>query len=131
MNSQVVLVLSNHANRDLVQTLSRAGFDPQVWGSMRHSLDKLHQQKFAAVIVDRKFTHADALEFILNVRDINQKIPVVVIGSEKDEQMDKEIMRQNRTIILNGADGKDISAETLERAIKMNENENVQQYSHK
>jgi FixJ family two-component response regulator len=124
MNSQAVLVLGNHANRDLVQTLSRIGFAPQVWGSMRHSLDKLLHQRFAAVIVDRKFTHADVLEFILNVRDINQEIPIIVIGSGKDEQMDQRIRRQNCTI-LNGTNGKDVPAEKLAYAFKMNENKNV------
>ncbi|MBN2316281.1 MAG: hypothetical protein JXM79_20300 [Sedimentisphaerales bacterium] len=126
MNSQAVLVLGNHANRDLVQTLSRVGFASQVLGRMRHSLDKLLHQGFAAVIVDRKFTHADVLEFILNVRDIKQEIPIVVIGSGKDEQMDQKIRRQNFTTILNGANGKDVPAEKLAHALKMNEKKNVQ-----
>jgi DNA-binding NtrC family response regulator len=125
MNSQAVLVLGNHANRDLVQTLSRVGFTPHVWGSMRHSLDKLRHQTFAAVIVDRKFTHADILEFILNVRDINQNIPVVVIGSGPDEQIDRKIMRQNHTIILNGSNGTKIPTEQLVQAVNMKENDNV------
>jgi FixJ family two-component response regulator len=126
MNSQAVLVLGNHANRDLVQTLWRIGFAHQVWGSMRYSLDKLLHQRFAAVIVDRKFTHADVLEFILNVRDINREIPIVVIGSGKDEQMDQKIKRQNCTTILIGANGKDVPADKLAHALKINENENVQ-----
>lgn len=125
MKSKAVLVLGNHANRDLVQTLSHVGFVPQVWGSMRHSLDKLLPQRFAAVIVDRKFTHADVLEFVLNVRDINKEIPVVVIGSGKDEQMDKKIMRQNRTMILNENNSKNVLVEKLAHALKTNENENV------
>lgn len=127
MKSQAVLVLGHHANRDLVQTLSRVGFPPQVWGSMRHSLDKLRHQKFAAVIIDRKFTHADVLEFILNVRDINHKIPVLVIGPGQDEQMDRKILRLNHTVILNGSNGANISSEELAHAIHMKkENDNVQ-----
>ena len=125
MNSQAVLVLGNHANRNLVQTLSRVGLTPQVWGSMRHSLDKLRHQKFSAVIIDRKFTHADVLEFILNVRDIDQKIPVLVLGSGQDEQMDREILRLNHTIILNGSNGANISSEELAHAMHMKENDNV------
>jgi FixJ family two-component response regulator len=125
MNSQAVLVLGNHANRDLVQTLSRVGFAPQVWASMRHSLDKLLHQRFAAVIVDRKFTHADVLEFILNVRDINREIPIVVIGSGKDEQMDQKIRIQGGTIMLNGSERDNVLGEKLADALKGSENQDV------
>lgn len=125
MNSQAVLVLGNHANRDLVKTLSRVGFIPQVWGSMRHSLEKLVQQRFTAVIVDRKFTNADVLEFILNVRDINQEIPVIVIGSGSDERIDKKIIRLGQTIILNGSGRDDTLGERLARALKDSKNGNV------
>ncbi len=125
MNSQTVLVLGNHANRELVKTLSHVGFVPQVWGSMRHSLDKLLHQRFAAVIVDQKFTNADVLEFILNVRDINQQIPVVVIGSGGDERIDGKISRLSRTIILNGSGQDDELGERLVHALKDCENGNV------
>ena len=118
MNSQAVLVLGNHANRDLVKTLSRIGFAPQVWGSMRHSLEKLVQQRFAAVIVDRKFTSADVLEFILNVRDINKQIPVVIIGSGSDKRIDKKISRLGQTIILNGSGRDDTLDERLAYVLK-------------
>jgi len=125
MNSQAVLVLGNHANRDLVQTLSSVGFVPQVWGSMRHSLQKLVHQRFAAVIVDRKFTNADVLEFILNVRDINEEIPVIVIGPGNDERIDKKISRLGRTIMLNGSERDDTLGEKLIHSLKGSKNENV------
>jgi two-component SAPR family response regulator len=118
MNSQAVLVLGNHANRNLVKILSNVGFAPQVWGSMRHTLDKLIHRKYAAVIIDRKFTNADVLEFILNVRDINQQIPVVVIGSGSDERIDRKISRLDGTIILNGSGRDDTLGEKLAHAIK-------------
>ena len=125
MNSQAVLVLGNHANRELVKTLSRVGFVPQVWGSMRHSLEKLVYQKFSAVIVDRKFTRADVLEFILNVRDINQQIPVVVIGSGSDKRIDKKIGRLGHTIILNGSGRDDTLGERLANVLNDSKDENV------
>jgi DNA-binding NtrC family response regulator len=125
MNSEAVLVLGNHANRDLVKTLSRIGFAPQVWGSMRHSLEKLVQQRFTAVIVDRKFTSADVLEFILNVRDINKQIPVVIIGSGRDKRIDKKISRLGQTIILNGSGRDDTLGERLAHVLQDSKDENV------
>lgn len=123
MNSQAVLVLGNHANRDLVEVLSNIGFAPQVWGSMQHSLDKLQHEKFAAILVDRKFTHADVLEFILNVRDIDKNISVVVIGPAKDERIDRTILKQERTIVLSEVESKDRFAEKLSQALNRSDNE--------
>jgi len=123
MNSQAVLVLGNHANRDLVEVLSGLGFASQVWGSMQHSLDKLRHEKFAAILVDRKFTHADILEFILNVRDIDKNISVVVIGPAKDERIDRTILKQDHTIILREFESRDRLAEKLAQALNRSDNE--------
>jgi len=117
MNSQAVLVLGNHAHRDLVEVLSGLGFASQVWGSMQHSLDKLRHQKFSAILVDLKFTHADVLEFILNVRDIDKKIPVVVIGHGTDERIDRKIAKQDHTIVLSEVESGDKLAEKLEQVL--------------
>jgi FixJ family two-component response regulator len=125
MNSKDILVLGNHAQRDLMQSLSRVGFVPQVWGSMRHTLDKLLHQRFAAIIVDRKFTNADVLEFILNVRDINKEIPVVVIGSGNDERIDIKISELGRTTILNGSERDNKLGDKLIQVLKCSEKEDV------
>jgi len=126
MKSQAVLVLGNHAKGDLVQTLLSAGFVPQMWASALHSLEKLRRRRFAAVIVDRKFINADVLEFILNVRDINEQIPVVVIGRGKDERIDAKIRRQRRTMILNGSRRDNTLGEKLVDTLRMNEGANAQ-----
>jgi two-component SAPR family response regulator len=117
MNSKAILVLGNRANRDLVEVLSSVDFIPQVWGSMRHSLDKLFHQRFVAVIIDRKFTHADVLEFILNVRDIDKKVPVVVIGNGKEEGIDKKIAKQDYTTVLGDFESGEKLAEKIEQVI--------------
>jgi hypothetical protein len=74
------------------------------------------------VIVDRKLTHVDVLEFILNVRDINQEIPIVVIGQGSDERIDRKIIKQDRTVILNGSEMEDTLTERLAQVLKVNEN---------
>ena len=107
MKSQIVLVLGNIANRELVEVLSGLGFASQVWGSMQHSLEKLRHQKFTAILVDQKFTHADVLEFILNVRDIDKKVPVVVIGNGADEKITRKIANQDHTTILSEVENND------------------------
>jgi len=120
MNSQDVLVLGNNANRELTEVLSRFGFIPQVWQSMQHSLEKLKHQKVCAVLVDRKFTHADVLEFILNVRDIDAHVPVLVIGCGSDENIDKKIIRQAHTIVLDRVHYRDELGGRLKEVVKEN-----------
>lgn len=125
MKSEAILILGNHANRELAQILSGIGFVARVWGSMRHSLDKLRHEKFAAVIVDRKFTHADVLEFILNVRDIDREIPLVVIGYGKDEKMDARIKKQKCTIMLTDSKGDDWLADQLTNVLRGGQKQDV------
>jgi hypothetical protein len=118
MKSNAVLVLGNHAKGDLMQTLLSAGFVPQMWGGVLHSLEKLRLRRSSAVIVDRRLTHTGVLEFILNVRNVKQQLPVVVVGRGKDERIDAKIRRQDRTIILNGSRREDTSSERLIQALE-------------
>lgn len=127
MSSQAVLILGNHANRDLAQAVANAGFAPQVWGSMRHSLDKLVRERFAAVVIDRKFTRADVLEFILNIRDIDKTIPVVVVGPGKDERIERKIVDQDHTVVLAEFEGAETLAQKLAEALGMNKKEDIQE----
>lgn len=122
MNSQAVLVLGNHAHSHLVEVLSGLGFDSQVWGSMQHSLDKLRHNKFAAILVDLEFTRADVLEFILNVRDLDREVPVVVIGKVKDGRIDNMIARQANTKVLTDFENRDRFVEKLAQVLNGSEN---------
>jgi DNA-binding NtrC family response regulator len=125
MKPQAVLVLGNHGNRKLIEVLSDSGFVPEVWGSVQHSLGKLKRQKFGAVLVDRKFTRADVLEFILNVRDMDADVPVLVIGSGP-ETIDRKIREQARTVVVGGVEDGDELCLELQEAVRGKENRSVQ-----
>ena len=125
MNSQALLILGSQANQEYVEALAKIGFVPEVWGSVRHSLDKVRRRRLSGVVVDRKFTHADVLQFILNVRDINRTIPVVVIGSGKNKRIEGKINKQDRTVVLSESDRGQELAKELAHAIGGDESENV------
>jgi DNA-binding NtrC family response regulator len=125
VKSQALLILASHRSQEYVEALSKIGFVPEVRGSVRHSLDKVRRQRFSGVIVDRKFTHADVLEFILNVRDINRTIPVVVIGSGKDKRIEGKINKQDHTRVLGEFDRGQTLAKELAHAFGVNGRENV------
>lgn len=121
VNSQAVLILGNYANKNLVQAVASIGLTPQVFASMRQCLGKLVRERFAAVVIDRKSTDADVLEFILNVRDIDKAIPVAVVGRGKDERIEKKIINQDYTVILAELEKVEALAQRLSEAVKMNE----------
>ncbi len=125
MNTQAVLIFGNHANRKLVQGVVSTGLTPQVCTNMRQCLDKLVHERFAAVVIDRKFTDADVLEFILNVRDIDTTIPIAVVGPGKDERIEKKIIKQDHTVVLAELERAEILAQRLSDAFQVNEDEGV------
>jgi FixJ family two-component response regulator len=125
MQSKGLLILGSHRSQEYVEALANIGFVPEVWGSVRHSLDKVRRRRLSGVVVDRKFTHADVLEFILNVRDINRTIPVVVIGSGKNKRIEGKISKQDRTVVLSESDRGQELAKELAHAIGGGASENV------
>jgi DNA-binding NtrC family response regulator len=94
MNSSTILVLGHHARQDLAEMLCETGIDVEVRGSVQAALERLRRGRLAAVLVDRRFTRADVLEFILNVRDVEPAVPVIVIGGAADEAADRQIRKQ-------------------------------------
>ncbi len=125
MKSQAVLIFGNHANRKLVQGVASTGLTPQVCTNMRQCLDKLVHERFAAVVIDRKFTDADVLEFILNVRDIDETIPVAVVGRGKDERIERRIINQDHTVVLAKLERAEMLAQALSDALEVKEDESV------
>jgi len=125
MKSKAVLLLGNHANRKLIEVLSDSGLVPEVWRSVQRSLEKLKRQKFGAVLVDRKFTRADVLEFILNVRDMDADIPVLVIGSGP-ERIDRKIREQGRTLVVAGVEDEKELGLKLKKFVTGKEKRSVQ-----
>jgi DNA-binding NtrC family response regulator len=97
---QGVLVLSSQVETTLVDALVSIGFSPLVRGSIQSALDRIRREKFAAIVVDQKRVKVDVLEFILNVRDIDAEIPVLVVGPSQGEPSYKTLQRLDNTVIL-------------------------------
>ena len=117
MKSTAVLILGADRNRDLVELLFDFGFAPLVRKTIREALDKLRHERFSAVIVDRNHADVDVLEFILNVRDLDEQTPVVVIGSSTDAQSDQVLLSQRQTFLLGAFGTPDQLANELEQVL--------------
>ena len=106
MKATALLVLGSMTDRTLVDALFDLGFAPIVRDSMSSALNKLRSERFAAVLVDGDSTDVDVLEFVLNVRDINEHVPVVVVGrslDESGEEVLRDYLAQLGTVVLDGS----------------------------
>jgi len=106
MRSQSVLVLGTYTNKGLIDILLGIGLAPLVRENIQGVLDKLRHEQFGAIVVDQRYANPDVLELILNVRDIDEQIPVVVLGKLSDETVRKTLASQKQTIVVEDtADG--------------------------
>lgn len=116
MGPQAVLVVSSQVETNLVDALISIGFSPLVRESIQSALDRLRHEKFAAIVVDQKRAKVDVLEFILNVRDIDTEIPVLVVGPLKSEPTYETLQRLYNTVILTEFESAESLAKSLETA---------------
>lgn len=93
-DSTTVLVLATNEQSHLVERLFDEGFVPLVRGNMFKAMEKLRHDRFAAVLIDRDDADADVLEFILNVRDVDEHVPIVVVGETSDELESQAVFNQ-------------------------------------
>jgi DNA-binding NtrC family response regulator len=118
-----MLVLGHHGRRDLLEALCRIGIEPEVRGSVPGALERLRRGRLMAVLVDRQFARADALEFVLNVRDIEAELPVIVAGAADDESVDRRLRQQTYTVIIDERQDMDRLSRRIARAIERYKNE--------
>jgi hypothetical protein len=67
---------------------------------MNGVLHALHHMQATAILVDRDQKEVDELELVLNVRDMDAHIPIILIGSTTDEHMDLILSNQPATFIV-------------------------------
>ena len=95
-NQSVVLILGNRKQQELKEMLFDLGFIPIERGDMVQALDMLHHENFSAVFIDYDHVDIDALEFILNVRDMKLNLPVVIIGEFKEKWEQTALKKQDQ-----------------------------------
>lgn len=99
-HSKTILVLGINHKSDLEETLFNLGFIPIFRKDILPALEKLRHDRFKLVIMDLRSLDVDVLEFILNVRDINSRIPVLVLGDSKSCLNHQDVLDQLNTFIL-------------------------------
>lgn len=111
-SSATVLILGDRRKSDLIETLFNLGYVPLVREQLQQALEKLRHENFSAVLLDYRKADTDALEFILNVRDIDDGVPVIVVG-EAQNNLERKLLLDQKNIFL-----VQVSSEKLEPRLK-------------
>ncbi len=84
----MVVVLEGRYGRDLVHFLARWGYSIIVVENMIKALRRIERYDPAAAIVNGNET-VDALEFVLNVRELNRSVPIIIVRPSIEEDMQR------------------------------------------
>lgn len=98
--SKVVLVFGDDDKSELVEKLFSFGFTPIVHDDMLEGLKKLRHERFDAVFVDRNHLEADVIEFALNVRDFDERIPIIAAGKPSNAYENQVLLMQRNVFVF-------------------------------
>ncbi len=95
-----VLVLGSDTNKAFVQTLRELSLVPSFVNSLEGVVHALRHMQARAILVDRDQRGADDLELVLNVRDLDPEIPIILIGSSQEERAERILSSRERTFLI-------------------------------
>jgi len=93
-------VLGYDRGKAFSRTLADTSFFPTFLNSLEGLLHALSHTRAKAILVDREQKKADELELVLNVRDMDGRIPILLIGSTRSEGTDKILQGQHATFLV-------------------------------
>jgi len=112
--------LGSNSNRELEDLFFDLGLDWIVRETMPAALNALRHDSFAAVVLDRDHVEVDVLEFILNVRDIDKRTPVVVMSREPHGRDGEVLLARADTLLLNTCGSREELASQIEKIVAEN-----------
>ncbi len=95
-----MLVMTSTMNPMTQEILNRVGMRQIHINSTMDALRQLRRTRFNAIIVDREHASFDVLEFVLNVRDFEPSIPIVILAESLDAVSAQALENQPQTLLL-------------------------------
>jgi DNA-binding response OmpR family regulator len=95
-----VLVLGSERNKAFAQVLREIKLAPTFVRTLAGVVHALGHMKASAVLVDRNQGAVDDLELVLNVRDLNPEIPIILIGGRREDRADEILSSQQATYLI-------------------------------
>ena len=93
-----VLVLTNDETSEVVEALFDLGYVPLIRTKMTTALKDIRHKCVTVIFLDLRCVEIDALEFVINVRDIDQYLPVVIVNGSMEGE--KQIFDQQNIFFI-------------------------------
>ena len=88
----LIIVLTGEELDHLARSVINLGYQVLIVENMQQALNKMHYFEFsAAIIVAGK--KIDPLEFVLNARDIDDGLPIIVVDYIEDSRVKEKLLR--------------------------------------
>jgi len=97
-NLASILIVTSDEQSELVEIMFNLGYLPLIRRKMYPALNMIRHKCVDAVFLDFDQMEIDALEFIINVRDLNSVIPVVIVDTPIDEK--EFLLKQNYVVLI-------------------------------
>lgn len=112
MSEDKILTIEGATDSWLPQRLRDWGFAAVTTQSMWTAMSALRTQHFNALAIDLESLEDDVLELVLNIRDINNVIPIIVFGQPEDERLRLALQNRSRVHLLTKNDGVNLEDRT-------------------
>ena len=100
MRTTRILLLGSRESRPLLERLLGLGLEPLLREGILSTLSTLRRGSFAVIAVDPEHLAIDLLEFVLNVRDIDGRIPIAILGEPPDARIRDTLASQPGVHVL-------------------------------
>jgi hypothetical protein len=94
------------------------GMTPLVVRSLDDAVTELRHGFFTVVLLDGTRTDVDSLEFVLNVRDVDPAVPIVILGPCLDDTSNGVLHSQQRVYRLDSPKTPMDTARALENVLE-------------
>jgi CheY-like chemotaxis protein len=103
MRSDAVLIIGNALHEELLEALFEAGLTAVARPASVDTFARVRQRSYDALIIDAGDPERDVLEVVLNIRDYDEDVPILVLAANRPAVRD-ELLRSLGVRWLNSGD---------------------------
>jgi hypothetical protein len=93
MRSDAVLIIGDEPQGELLEALFAVGLTAVARPEAVDTLPRIRQRSYEVLIIDDSDPERDVLELVLNIRDYDEDVPIVVLGNRRPAVRDEVLPR--------------------------------------